>query len=156
MHILQCASPWDRTLCLGASGGICGLYGLMYVALTRMKSARGGRNLVRGMSVLLLSGLWLDDVSLAANVGGFLCGIVIGILFGPRYFKDYSMRRKNSVEFDPIPRDYRQAMGFGISPTHGGPIPLAVIWSILLLWGLLNPAIRAMPALVWKKLMYPL
>jgi rhomboid protease GluP len=156
MHFLQCASPWDRTLCLGASGGICGLYGLMYVEMTRMQSARGGRNLLRGMAILLLSGLWLDNVSLAANVGGFLCGIVTGILCGPRYFKDYNMRRKNSVEFDPVSRDYRQVMGFGISPTKGGPIPLTVIWTILLIGGLLNPDIRAMPALVWKKLVHPL
>lgn len=155
MHVLQCPSRWDRTLCLGASSGLCGLYGLMYVCLTRMGSGRGGQNLVRGMAVLVLSGLWLDNVSSAANVGGFLCGIATGLLCGPRFVKDYSMRRKNSVEFDPASKDYRQAMGFGISPTRGGPIPLVLIWTILLAWAIINPATRSMPLLIWRKLINP-
>ncbi|KAG7356742.1 rhomboid family protein [Nitzschia inconspicua] len=155
MHVLQSASPWDQTICLGASAGISGLYGLMFLCLSRMGSGRGGKNLVQGMAVLLSSGFWLDDVSNAANLGGFLCGIGVGVLAGPRYIKDYSMRRKNSVEYDPAPRDYRQAMGFGIIPTSVGRVPLGLIWMVLLTWGLLNPATRAMPVIVWRKLIHP-
>ena len=155
MHLLQCASPLDRTLCLGASSAICGLYGLMYVCMVRMGSGRGSGSILRGLAVLIGTGLWLDHISMAANAGGFLTGLVVGILCGPRYMKDYSMRRKNSVGYDPFSRDYRLAMGFGISPTNGGMVPVALIWIGLLLCGLVSPSLRSAPLLVWKKLVHP-
>ncbi|CAB9508939.1 Rhomboid family [Seminavis robusta] len=40
-HSIVMASSPARTFCLGASGGICGLYGLMYVALTKMGQSQG-------------------------------------------------------------------------------------------------------------------
>jgi membrane associated rhomboid family serine protease len=156
MHLLQCATTWDRTLCLGASSAVCGLYGLLYVCMVRMRSGRGSGNILGGMAILSLSGLWLDNVSMAANAGGFLCGMVTGFLCGPRYMKDYSMRRKNSVGFDPFSRDYRLAMGFGITPTNRGIVPISLVWIGLLILGLASPSVRTAPLLVWKKLLHPM
>ena len=153
MHLLQVASSLDRTLCLGTSSAICGLYGLMYVCLVRMGSGRGAGSILRGLAVLVASGLWLDHVSMAANAGGFITGLFVGILCGPRYLKDYSMRRKNSVGYDPFSRDYRLAMGFGISPTAKGMVPVSLIWVGLVLWGLASPSLRSAPLAIWKILL---
>jgi membrane associated rhomboid family serine protease len=155
MHTMQCANPYDSTLCLGASGGIAGLFGLMFASLTRMGSSRGAGQIIRGMAILMFTGIWLDDVSVASHMGGFFCGILLGILCGPRYVKDYSMRRKNSVEFDPLPREFRLAMGFGIMPTRGGLLPVSLIWLVLLIIGLSNPIFRQMPLVMWKKFIHP-
>jgi membrane associated rhomboid family serine protease len=155
-HMFLSNNPLDRVLCLGSSSGIFGLYGLMYAALVKMGNKGAASRVAKGMAILLVMGLFLENVSTAAHVGGFLGGLCIGILCGPSYRKNYSLRRKNSVEYDPTPRDYRQAMGYGVMPTDRGILPLPLLWFILaVLFAAAKPKFRAMPAMVLKGLLVP-
>jgi membrane associated rhomboid family serine protease len=154
-HMYSISDPFNRVLCLGSSGGICGLYGLLYASLVKMGNGRAASRIARGMAILLVMGLFIDNVSTAAHLGGFFGGIVMGILFGPSYQKNYSMRRKNSAEYDPAPRDYRQAMGFGVLPTKGGLLPLPFLWVGIALLLAIQPKYRTMPALMLKGFLFP-
>lgn len=137
-HVMNISDPWDSNIILGSSVGICGLFGLIFVCLARISNTNdssgktSGGQLIWGMAIILVSGLFLESVSTAANLGGFGGGVIIGFLCGPKYIKNYTMRRKNSAEFDPVSRDYRRVMGFGIIPTKNGLIPLKVIWGVFL------------------------
>lgn len=150
------AGAWDPTIYLGVSSGVAGLFGLMFLCLLRMgSSGRGSGQILRGMGVLLFLGMWVDHVSSPSIIGGFVSGICIGILCGPRYVPDYAMRRSNSVEFDPAPRDYRRAMGFGVAPTRRGLLSLKVFWAVIFGVMLSNPKFRSMPALAIHGLLHP-
>lgn len=155
IHAAGASNPWDGALCLGPTAGICALYGLQYACLIKM-GGRGYRQILRGLGGMLAMGYFMDVVSNAANSGGLLCGIGMGVFFGPSYTKDYAMRRKNSVEFDPVLRDYRQVMGFGVMPTRRGLIPLTLLWTAILVALVTNPQYRIMPLQVVKALLRPL
>ena len=146
----------SQSFCVGASGGICGLYGLLYVSLLRMGNSAAASRVIRGMGILVLYGLFLANVSNAGHVGGFLAGIAMGTLFGPRYRKDYAARRKWAVGVDESSRDYRAAMGFGIKPSPQSIFPLALFWSVSIL-GLiaLNPNSLQAIVLVGRTILHP-
>jgi membrane associated rhomboid family serine protease len=113
------ASMLYPTLSLGASGGICGLYGLQLISLLRMKNNSAAQALLKSLGLLLLYGMVLENVSNVAHVGGLVGGMLVGLLLGPRYRSNYNARRKWSLDSDDpdvIPRSYRHVMGFGISP----------------------------------------
>ena len=154
---------FDFTNYMGSSAGICGVYGLMFVCLTRMGQANPSKNsnrrsgngggftqLLQGMLILLGVGAWMEHVNVAMNLGGFGGGILLGLLCGPKYTNDYSMTRKNSVGYDPVDRDYRAVMGFGIMPTERGWIPLKVLQAILLTIFLAVPQYRNIPVAILK------
>lgn len=148
---------FDVGIVLGSSAGIAGLFGLMFVCLTRIarvNPTNGGASsgqLFRGMAILIGLGVWMDNVSVAMTVGGFVGGILIGILCGPRYDKDYAMRRKNSAGYDPANRDYRRIMGFGIMPTPGR-ISLNVFWAGILALAASKPGCRNVPLAIVRGL----
>lgn len=154
-HMYSLNNPFDRTLCLGASGGLCGLYGLMYASLVRMGNGRAASRIIKGMVILFGMGLFVDGVSTASHIGGFLGGLTMGILCGPRYEKNYSLRRKNSATYDPAPRDYRQVMGFGVMPTQRGMLPLPILWGLAILFATYKPKFRAIPAMILKGFLFP-
>jgi membrane associated rhomboid family serine protease len=141
--------------CLGASGGICGLYGLLYVCLLRMGKHSAAWRLVKGMAMLFGLGAFLSNVSNAGHAGGLLAGIVVGWLCGPQYRTSYALRRKNSLEFDPFSRDYRAAMGYDKVPSERGILPLS--WLMVAAVGaLLSQAkLRSIPRLILQGLMHP-
>ncbi|GKY96089.1 hypothetical protein MPSEU_000569000 [Mayamaea pseudoterrestris] len=142
------------SFCLGASGGISGLYGLLFVSLSRMGNRQALTWVGRGMGMLLLYGFLFKSVNNAAHVVGFMCGAVIAILFGPTYRKSYSQRRKGSVAADPVSKDYRLAMGFGTLP-KSGLIPLAVLW-VMVLGSMLSVAqLRSIPAIILQGFLRP-
>jgi Rhomboid family len=118
----------QQTYCLGASGGICGLYGLMFVCLVRMGNTSAASRIARGMVIILLYGVIFANISNASHVGGFLMGLVIGILSGPSYTKDYSMIRKNSLQVDVLDKDYRQVIGYDKKPSKHGLVPIQLVW----------------------------
>lgn len=154
-HFYWANDPYSSIMALGASGGICGLYGLMYASLLKMRNSRSASRIAKGMGILLASGLLFDTISNASHAGGFLGGMVVAVLCGPRYGKSYSLRRKNSIADDPFPRDYRQAMGFGVMPKRG-MVPLVVVWGVLgALFIVAKPKVRAIPSLVLKGFLYP-
>jgi hypothetical protein len=147
---------FGQSLCLGSSGGICGLYGLLYASLIRMGNRGAASRIARGMAILFLSGFFVEGMSNTSHLGGFVCGLVMAVLFSPSYKKSYSLRRKNSVEYDPSPRDFRQAMGFGVMPSERGMIPLPLFWGVMgVLFVLAKPKFRAIPALLFKGLLFP-
>jgi membrane associated rhomboid family serine protease len=118
----------QMTQCLGASGGICGLYGLMYVCLIRMGNHTAAWRVIRGMGLLYVWGVLLTNISNAAHIGGFITGIAVAFLSGPKYRASYGLRRKNSLEADPYNRSYRTVMGFDKIPINRGILPLPFLW----------------------------
>ena len=70
-------------------------------------------------------------MSNASHVGGFLAGIALALLAGPRYRQSYSLRRKNTLATNPdISRAYGTAMGYDKRPMKG-LLPLWVVWLAL-------------------------
>jgi membrane associated rhomboid family serine protease len=134
-----------HTLCLGASGGVCGLYGLMYVCLVRMGNHQAAWRVVRGMGILFLYGIFMTNVSNAGHVGGFATGIVVALLSGPNYRTSYSLRRKNSLEVDIYNRDYRTAMGYDKVASNGGWVSLPIVWLVLALAAVAQLKLRTLP-----------
>jgi membrane associated rhomboid family serine protease len=157
------AATAATTTCMGASGGICGLYGLMFTALVRMGNGQATASLLKGMGLLVLYGLLLsgtsNSFSNAAHFGGFLGGVVMGLLCGPRYQRNYAVRRKWSLEVDNQPRDYQKAMGFGNRPTKSGLVPLSILWTGIIAALLLLSADRgryqAIPKIIVQGLLKP-
>lgn len=154
--LLAIDSPaMTHALCLGASGGICGLYGLMYVSLVRMGNLTASNRVLKGMGMLLFYGLFMESISNAAHVGGFVGGLAVALLCGPSsYPKSYTLRRKWSLEVDPFSRDYGQVMGFGVRPARG-LLSLKAFWFVVVMIAVWQPQWRTMPLLVWKGLRHP-
>jgi membrane associated rhomboid family serine protease len=138
----------NTAMCLGSSGGICGLYGLLYVCLVRMGNHSAAWRVVRGMGFLFLWGLFMTNVSNAGHVGGFLTGIAVALISGPRYHSSYALRRKNSLEVDIYNRDYRLAMGHDKVPSKSGWISLPFLWSMMILACLSQAKLRSIPLAV--------
>jgi membrane associated rhomboid family serine protease len=142
-------------ICVGSSGGIAGLYGLMFVSLSRMGNAQAAARVAKGMGLMLLYGLFFTNISNASHVGGFIGGVIAALLFSPKYKQSYQLRRKWSVEADPVPRDYRLAMGYGNIPTRSGLIPLSVLWVGIAVVFLSVPSLRHIPNAVLQGLLRP-
>lgn len=145
----------EYTACLGASGGIVALAGLAFIALTKMGNQPATSTLLKNMAALLVLGILVPSVSNTAHIGGFISGCIMGLLFSPGYRKSYSLRRKNSYIVDTAPKDFRQAMGFGLVPNDRSPIPLAVLWAGIVLFLSTDRRFQYMPTLVWKGLTRP-
>ena len=141
------------TLCLGASGGICGLNGLMFALLRKMGNQREGTLVLKNMAFLILFGQLMDGVSNSAHVGGFLCGALIGWLFGPNYSSGYS-KWSLSMDENEASREYRTVMGNGINPDQGS-IPLRYAWGAAGLVILLRPEFRSIPGCILKGFQRP-
>ena len=142
-----------HVFCLGASGGICGLYGLMYVSLVRMGHHAAAWRVLQGMAWLVLYGLASSNISNAGHVGGFVAGVVLTILAGPTYRRSYALRRKNSVAVDThISKEYRAAMGYDKQPSARGFVPLSVLWLLGIAYLLSEARFRSMPELLWSGL----
>jgi membrane associated rhomboid family serine protease len=129
------------TLCLGASGGICGLNGLMFAMLRRMGNNRDSTLVLKDMAFLILFGQLMDGVSNASHIGGFICGAAFGWLFGPNYSPGYSSWRLSMDDNEPS-LDYRRVMGSGINPDKPD-IPLRYAFGVAGLTILLRPELRA-------------
>lgn len=154
-NLAHTATALNGTLCMGASGGICGLYGLLYVCLVRMGNSTAAWRVAKGMATLFLVGTIMTNVSNAGHAGGFAAGIVIGILSGPSYRKSYALRRNNSLEVDIYSRDYRTAMGFDKVPSERGllPVPLLLVTALVVLST--QAKFRTMPQLVLQGMLHP-
>ncbi len=130
-------------LVLGASGGICGLIGLLFAMLRKMGNGRESINVLKSMGILILFGSLVDGVSNASHIGGFLWGAFMGTCFGPTYQKGYSSWRLSRDENEPS-LEYRMAMGKGVSPEKGKfPIKYALL--TFLFTFVLKPEWRTIP-----------
>ena len=139
------------SLSLGSSGGICGLNGLMFMMLRRMNHRGASLRVFKNMIFLLIFGTLVDGISNAAHIGGFLCGVTMGYLFGPTYDRRY-VRKSDQIlsETDSVmsdkmgspSMDYRRLMGSGKGPNWGG-IRLRNFWIVvaLVIWS--RPALQS-------------
>ena len=105
---------------VGASGGICGLYGLLFVCLARMGSRQTSLRILCGMALLFLFGAFSDDISNAGHVGGFLGGLLVGVLYGPQYRPSYSLRRKTASPTTTLPGTTGRLWDTASSRPRGG------------------------------------
>ena len=144
-----------QQLCLGASGGICGLHGLLYVCLARMGNQAAAWRVAKGMGILLLVGAVLPNVSNAGHAGGLAMGLLLGLVSGPSYRKSYALRRKNSLQVDAYSRDYRTVMGFDKVPTERGLLPVSILWAATLVALSTHAKFRSMPLLMLRSLRFP-
>ena len=142
-------------VCMTAMGGISGIYGIMFASLAKMGNERTLSSMIRPFVIMILYAVLLPSTSFACHMGGFLGGVVVGLLFGPNYSKSYAMRRKGSLEADIVPKDYRFAMGFGIKPSSRGLIPLPLLWIAIIGLLIAYPPNRAMPARIWRGITRP-
>lgn len=154
-NVWHSLSTLTNSSVLGASGGICALYGLMLVSLTKMGNTQMGTRVLKNMGFLLLFGVVLENVSNATHIGGFLGGVVMGILCCPSYHKSYAMSRKNSLEVDVADREYRLAMGFGKVPSRRGLVPLSLLWAIAVVALVSDPLYRRIPLQIYRGLVQP-
>lgn len=157
-NVMDTITNIDATsLCLGASGGICGLYGLMYVCLVRMENKTAAFRVLKGMGVLFLYGIVFANISNAGHIGGFITGIIMGVFFGPSYPRSYGLRRKNSLEVDLLSREYRQVIGYDKKPTKRGYIPVSVLWIASIGAILLSnqAKYRMIPKMIFEGMVHP-
>ncbi|GMH54914.1 hypothetical protein TrRE_jg912, partial [Triparma retinervis] len=86
------ASP--STPVLGASGGICGLYGLLWCVLRSAGRKEESKGVLKSMGYVLLMGyFYRSSVSNASHIGGFVGGVAAGWAWGPRFKKRYRSKR---------------------------------------------------------------
>ena len=142
------------TTCVGSSGGICGLNGLMYVLLQKMGNEKASTQVFTNMLFILLFGYLADGVSNAAHIGGFLGGCLMGILFGPTITTSYSMLRKWSTAVDEAPPDLRELMGFG-KQLDNGPIPLWYLWAAIAMILVFKPEMQIIPSCIIRGIRRP-
>jgi len=144
------------SLCIGASGGICGLYGLMLASLLKMGNADAAYYVMKHMVWLLLFGFLVPIVSNAGHLGGFAGGFLIGFLFGPGYERSYTLNRVDGFARDKADREFRQMMGPGIYPSAKKAIfPLSYLWMGIGLTVLARPDLRLIPAALLKGIVEP-
>lgn len=97
----------SSSLAIGASGGICGLYGLMFVSLCKMNNSMAAQYVFKQMLWLVAFGYLVPNISNAAHIGGFLGGALVGYLFGPEY---YMTRGRGLDRMEP---EFRSVVGPG-------------------------------------------
>jgi len=143
------------SLCIGASGGICGLYGLMLASLMKMGNNSAVSVVLKQMLWLLAFGFLVPNVSNAGHVGGFLGGWIIGYLFGPGYERSYTLNRIGGGR-DHADFEFRQMMGTGVYPSMDKAIlPLKYLWYSIGLAICAKPQLRAIPVALVKGILEP-
>jgi membrane associated rhomboid family serine protease len=151
-HVLWSSSTSANSL--GASGGICGLLGLLYVLLARMGNEQAFTRVATTMGRMLVYGLVFANTSNASNVGGLVGGVLVGVLFGPTFPKSYAMRRKNSLEVDYLSKDLRFAMGYD-RRIAAGWLPIQALWVLVAAGFVIVPSWRSIPKLIWQGMVHP-
>lgn len=136
------------TLCLGASGGICGLNGLMFSMLQKMGNSAASWNVLKNMLFMLLFGSFAKGVSNASHFGGFLCGTIIGYFFSPNYRRGYSSKRWN-FDGNETPIEYKFMMGSGIEPDRPN-VPLKYLFACFGVLLALRSDLWVIPEYIWK------
>lgn len=144
------------SLCIGASGGICGLYGLMLASLMKMGNADAVYYVVRHMMWLLLFGFLVPNVSNAGHLGGLAGGWLIGYLFGPGYERSYSLTRADGFSRDTADSEFRQMMGPGVYPNAARAIfPIRYLWMVIGVALLVKPELRLIPLALLQGIIQP-
>mmetsp|Transcript_17476 Transcript_17476/g.37779 ORF Transcript_17476/g.37779 Transcript_17476/m.37779 type:complete len:574 (+) Transcript_17476:119-1840(+) len=145
------------SLCVGASGGICGLYGLMLSSLLKMGNADTAYFVMKQMVWLAAFGFLVPNVSNAAHVGGFVGGFLVGYLFGPGYERSYTLSRgSDGTSRDSADWEFRQMLGHGIYPSEEKAFfPLKYLWMGIGATVLARQDLRQIPLALLKGALYP-
>ena len=144
------------SLCIGASGGICGLYGLMLATLLKMGNDDAAFYVLKQMVWLVAFGFLVPNVSNAGHVGGFLGGWLVGYLFGPGFERSYTLNRKDGFARDRADKEFRQMMGAGIYPNADKAFfSLKYLWMAIGVVILARPDLRLIPWAIWKGFLEP-
>ena len=154
-YMTSSSAAAGSTAALGASGGICGLYGLQFAALMKMGNDRAASMVFSNMIRIIVAGLFLPSISNAAHAGGFVGGLLVGLLWGPSYGKSYAARRKWSLQPELHSREYRAVMGFGVEPRPPRRWWLGTAWVVALLYALSDATLRTVPLCIWRGLVHP-
>ncbi|GMH49174.1 hypothetical protein TL16_g00454 [Triparma laevis f. inornata] len=116
---------------LGASGGICGLFGCAYYVLQKNGKKRQADAMGKSMLYMLIYGLLSGGrVSNSSHVGGFLSGLGCGYFFGPNFKKEYcSKRAPNRNPLFDKDQGYMNGrrIGQGVLPVYIGYVFLAIL-----------------------------
>lgn len=143
-------------LCIGASGGICGLYGLMLASMMKMGNADAAWYVMKQMVWLLAFGFLVPNVSNAGHIGGFIGGWLIGYLFGPGYERSYTLERAQGLSRDSADWEFRRMMGPGIYPYPEAAIfPLKYLWMGIGVAMLAKPDLRLIPVSLLRGVLEP-
>jgi len=124
---------------LGASGGILGLQGLMWVMLQRMGKEEESKSILKGILWLTMIGCILPGIGAAGHAGGFVGGVVVGCLFGPQY-------QSKSKLIEHVVQKYRQ---------KPGKLPLWSLWAVAAIPFLFQSRFRSIPNCIWLGIRQP-
>ncbi|KAL3799245.1 hypothetical protein HJC23_012970 [Cyclotella cryptica] len=146
----------SSSLCIGASGGICGLYGLMFASLWKMSNTSAAIRVFQQMLWLVAFGWLVPNLSNAAHVGGFIGGCLVGYLFGPGFSRSYSLMRRADTTLDYADPEFRSVMGPGKYPdAYKALIPLKYLWAGFAAAMIIRPDLQVVPIAIVKGILKP-
>ena len=157
-HTLTTVGDWraSSSLCIGASGGVCGLYGLMLASLLKMGNNNSAYYVAKQMLWLFLYGFLIPGISNAGHFGGFIGGWLIGYLFGPKYERSYTLNKAGGLARDSADWEFRQMMGPGIYPYKDKSIfPLKYLWMAIGAVVVARPDLRSIPLALIQGIIAP-
>ena len=133
--------------CLGASGGICGLNGLLFSTLRKMGRDKESNVVLNNMFTLVIYGLMSSRVSNAGHIGGFIAGALMGHLFSPQFRKSYVSKRSR-WNIDPTPFQNSGLIKNGFTQTDS-KIPISYFYILAAFAMLTKESLRSIgPAIV--------
>mmetsp|Transcript_2982 Transcript_2982/g.3517 ORF Transcript_2982/g.3517 Transcript_2982/m.3517 type:complete len:421 (+) Transcript_2982:57-1319(+) len=141
----------SAAMCLGASGGICGLNGLMYVVLTKAGESNKANKIIQSMLILLFYGVLDKNVGNACHVGGFIAGAIVGLIFGPNFRRAYVSPRRTPWQ-DMYADQITLNPSIRQSPSK---LPLSYLQLVLLVYCMSQSALRQIPSQIAQGLLSP-
>ena len=138
---------------LGASSGICGLYGAMFILYRKMKRDSKSNGLMKQMLAMIFVGCLSKRISNASNIGGFLTGCIMALLFGSNFRKSYVMKKK--VWFvDDVNEYVRRVIGpdLALAPPF---LSLRYFWVAVLLLVVSNDSGKNAMIMMGRGLLHP-
>jgi len=145
----------NGTPCLGASGGICGLNGLLFSVLRKMDRDKESNVVLNNMFSMIIFGFMSSRVSNAGHIGGFVAGMIMGHFFAPNFKKSWSAKRSRWNDSD----SNGQLRSSGLLKSNYGEyksiIPLSYFYAALAFVFLTKAYIRDIPFTIIRGLLNP-
>jgi len=145
----------NGTPCLGASGGICGLNGLLFTLLRKMDRDKESNVVLNNMFSMIIFGFMSSRVSNAGHIGGFVAGMIMGHFFAPNFKKSWSAKRSRWNDSD----SNAQLRSFGLLKSSYGEyksiIPLSYFYAALAFVFLTKAYIRDIPFTIIRGFLNP-
>jgi len=153
-YVTSTSSSASASACLGASGGICGLYGFLFIMYRKLNRSPQSWSVLRSMAFIFIFGAIADNISNASHFGGFIGGLLLGYLCSPNFRKSYVAKRKVWFD-DDSEQGLRRIMGPEVVETAPF-VSLGMMWALMLALGIwYQPSVRLIPLMAWKGLTHP-